>query len=284
VIALVVTVPAAEAELAADALWALGVVAIEERDPAGGAAVRGTTDTLVELWTSLGDDPEVIGRVAEAFPSRWRWHLAEVDESVAESWRAHVVPTWITPDLVIVPAWLPEAASPPGADATTMVVPIDPGAAFGLGDHPTTVLTLRALRAVQYPDATVLDVGCGSGVLAVVAARAGAPYVEAIDLSPGAVEATLANAERNGVAGRVRASTTPLASIEGPFDVVLANILAPALIELAEDLRRVTAPSGVLVISGVLEHAHDHVLAALAPMQVVDRLTRDGWAAVILRH
>jgi ribosomal protein L11 methyltransferase len=108
--------------------------------------------------------------------------------------------------------------------------------------------------------------------------------VEAIDLSPGAVEATLANAERNGVAGRVRASTTPLASIEGPFDVVLANILAPALIELAEDLRRVTAPSGVLVISGVLEHAHDHVLAALAPMQVVDRLTRDGWAAVILRH
>ncbi len=283
-IALVVTVPAAEAELASDVLWALGVVAIEERDPAGGAAVRGTTDTLVELWTSLGDDPEVVTRVAEGFPSRWRWHLAEVDATVAESWRAHAVPSWITPDLVVVPSWLPDAEHPPGADETTTVVAIDPGASFGLGDHPTTMLTLRALRAVQYPDATVLDVGCGSGVLGIVAARFGAPYVEAIDLSPGAVEATVANAERNGVGGQVRASTTPLARVEGPFDLVLANILAPTLVDLADDLRRVTAPSGVLVISGVLDAAHQHVLDALAPMQVVDRLTRDGWAAVVVRH
>lgn len=279
-IALVITVPASEAELAADALWALGVVAVEERD---------ALDTgMVELWTSLGDDRDAVTRAAEGFPARWRWRLVDVDASVADSWRAHAVPTWITSDLVIVPAWLPDDVTGVGRDvgtaAGTTIVRIDPGPTFGLGDHPTTVLTLRALRANVRPGATVLDVGCGSGVLAVTAARSGASYVEAIDVADAAVAATGSNAARNGVAGRVSASTTPLGAVEGQFDVVCANILAPVLIALAPDLRRVTAPGGVLIVSGVLADAHGHVVDAFAPMQVVDRLTRDGWAAVVLRH
>lgn len=275
-IALVVTVPSSEAELASDVLWALGVLAVEERhdDPGEG---------MVELWTDLGDDVDHLRHVAEGFPSRWRWHTVEVDDTVAESWRAHAAPSWITPDLVVVPAWLDPDRAIGGGPGTT-VVRIDPGSAFGLGDHPTTVLSLRALRRVMRPDATVLDVGCGSGVLAVGAAMSGASSVDAIDISPAAVAATDANAARNAVGDRVAASTTPLAEVPGAFDVVMANILAPALIELAPHLRRVTAADGHLIVSGVLADAHDHVLEALAPMRVDERLTREGWAAIVLRR
>jgi ribosomal protein L11 methyltransferase len=291
VLALVVTVPANEAELASDALWALGVLAIEERpadgdtDPATSFARSGTRsahtteDHFVELWTSLGDDVEAVTQAAEAFPKRWRWRTVTLDPTVAESWRAHAVPSWIDADLVVVPAWQ-EVATPPDV----LRVDIDPGAAFGLGDHPTTVLSLRLLREVQWPGASVLDVGCGSGVLGIVAARLGAPYVAAIDISAAAVHATEANAVRNGVAGAVTASTTPLASIADVFDIVLANLLAPIVVASASDLRRATAPAGALVVSGVLESAYDHVVDALAPMHLVQTIVREGWAALLLRH
>ncbi len=273
-LAFVVTVPANEVDLASDALWALGVAAVEERSPEAP-----TEDHFVELWTSLGTDVAAITTAAEAFPARWRWRTVEIDPAVTDSWRAHAVPSWIDRDLVVVPAWL-ETPVRPGV----MRVDIDPGAAFGLGDHPTTVLTLRLLRRIIWPGATVLDVGCGSGVLAVVAARLGSPYVEAIDISPAAIEATTDNAVRNGVGGVVTASMRPLASIDEPFDIVLANLLARAVIDLAEDLRRVLAPAGALIVSGVLEGADDHVRTALRPLHVVDTATRDGWAALLVRH
>ncbi len=276
VLALVVSVPAGEVELASDALWALGVVAIEERTTEGSPA---TEDHLVELWTSLGEDVETITRAAEAFPARWRWRTVAIDPAVTETWRAHAVPSWVDRDLVVVPAWQ-DVVTPAGA----LRVDIDPGATFGLGDHATTVLTLRLLRDVIWPGATVLDVGCGSGVLSIVAARLGAPYVEAIDVSPAAVEATTANARRNGVEGVINVSTRPLGDISGEFDIVLANLLAPIVVELAPQLRAATAPAGALVVSGILADAHDHVIAALGPMRLVETATRDNWAALLLRH
>jgi ribosomal protein L11 methyltransferase len=277
-LAFVLTVPASEVELASDALWALGVAAVEERSPDADGGPH-TADRFVELWTSLGSDIDAITRAAEGFPARWRWRTVDIEPEVAESWRAHAVPSWVDRGLVIVPAWRDVQTAP-----TVLRIDIDPGAAFGLGDHPSTILTLRLLRRAWWPGATVLDVGCGSGVLAVVAARLGAPYVEAIDVAPAAVEATVANASRNGVAGTVSASTRPLASINDPFDLVLANLLAPTLIELAADLRRVVAPSGELIVSGVLDGAYEHVVGELAPMQLVETVTREGWAALLLRH
>jgi ribosomal protein L11 methyltransferase len=275
--ALVVTVPATEAELASDLLWSLGVLAVEERD---GGGTPGLEDHLVELWTSLGEDVEEVTRAAEAFPARWRWHLVEVDESVADNWRAHVGPVWVTDRIVIVPSWI-DFEPPPGQE--TVCLRIEPGETFGLGDHPTTVLTARALSEELHPGQRVLDVGCGSGVLGVLAAVSGAGHVVGIDLHPAAVPVTVANAVRNGVSSLVEVSLTPLADVEGPFELVLANILAPALIELSDDLKRVLAPGGTLVISGVLVGAHDHVLAALAPLVPVRTLERDGWAATVLR-
>jgi ribosomal protein L11 methyltransferase len=276
-LALVITVPANEAELASDALWALGVAAIEER--AVGEGTAATEDHFVELWTSLGADVEAITTAAEAFPNRWRWHTVEIDPAVLDTWRAHAVPSWVDAGLVVVPAW--KDLETPG---DVMRVDIDPGAAFGLGDHATTILTLRLLRRTWWHGATVLDVGCGSGVLSVVAARLGAPYVEAIDISAAAVEATLANAARNGVAGVISVSQRAVEDVEGPFDLVLANVLAPVIVDMAPELRRLTGPSGALIVSGILAASHDHVRDALAPMHVVDTGTREGWAALLVRH
>ncbi|MBI4936202.1 MAG: 50S ribosomal protein L11 methyltransferase [Actinobacteria bacterium] len=255
---LVVTVAPHEAELASDALWGLGVVAVEERHVADG----------IELWTSLGD--------ADSVDLPWPWRFVEVEEAVADTWRQFATPIWVEGDLVVRPAWVPFEAP-----AGVTVLSIEPGATFGMGDHPTTRLTLAAARDSVTPGCSVLDVGCGSAVLAIGSLLFGAGSAVGIDIAPAAVPVAEANALANGV--RVDVSTTPLEELAGEFDLVLANILAPALVALAPHLRRVLAPGGTLVVSGILEYAHAHVLRALEPLQVVRTDTLDGWAAVTLR-
>ncbi|MEI7618294.1 MAG: 50S ribosomal protein L11 methyltransferase [Actinomycetota bacterium] len=270
VLALVVTVDTADAELASDDLWSLGVVAVEER--------LGPSHNTVELWTSLGEEQDSVITALVALERPWTWRFETVDESVSETWRDFATATWVTDDLVVYPAWMQR---PESAEATA--ISIDPGATFGMGDHPTTVLSLRALRALPTEAATVLDVGCGSGVLAIAAVLFGATHAEAIDISPAAVPTTIDNATRNNVAHRIHVSTTPLADVDGSYDIVLANILAPALIDLSFDLKRVLSPTGALVISGILAERHDHVLAALEPLRVVQRYELENWTAITLR-
>lgn len=274
-LAFVVVVPDDDRELAVDRLFSLGVAAVEERE----ADAPG----YVELWTEVGDEPASIAHAASSLALGWLWRATEIDESVASSWRDFAAPTWVTDDVVIVPSWL--ADSTDTRDALALV--IDPGAAFGMGDHPTTQLTLRALLAEvdrrERRPLRVLDVGCGSGVLAIAAALCGAEPVVGIDISTAAVEATNINAVANGVGDNVAASTTPISEVLDVFDIVVANVLAPALIDMAADLRRSVADGGLLVISGILADRHDHVLDALAPLLPVATLTMDGWAAVSLR-
>lgn len=267
-LALVVSTTADDVEVASDVLWSLGVVAIEER-----AVEDGT-----ELWTSLGDDVDTITDAAEQRLARWSWRLVEVDETVAETWRAHATPVHIDADFVICPAWVSYEFEP-----GVVVLRIEPGSTFGLGDHPTTMLSMRALREALFEGASVLDVGCGSGVLAVGACVLGASHATAIDISPASLPITRSNASANGVADRVDVSTMPLSEVDRVFDIVVANILAPTLIDLADHLRRVVATGGVLIISGVLADRHDHVEAALQPMRRTHRATLDGWAAITLR-
>jgi len=279
-LALVVTVRAEDAEVASDELWAMGVVAIEERST-GQRHSDGTEE--VELWTSLGDDADAIA--AELTALRYHWRFEEIDATVSETWREFAVPTWVADDLVVYPAWQDDiTVSHDDRHGDVISISIEPGATFGMGDHPTTVLTMRAMRGVLVSGDSVLDVGCGSGVLAIAACRLGAAAAVGIDISTAAVPTTIANAERNGVHNLVSVSTTPLAEIAGTFDIVLANILAPALIQLASDLRRVLAPSGALIISGILADHHEHVISALAPLRIVDQIDLDGWTAITLRE
>lgn len=263
-------VPAEASELAADRLWSAGARAVEELDGGPGH---------VELRTSLGSDDDVTRRRLGDLPEGWALAFTEVDERPAETWRDFVNPVQVNDRLVIRPAWCPSTASTGVLD-----VPIEPGGSFGFGDHPTTRLSAAVVDRLTGVGDHVADVGCGSGVLAVIAARRGAERVVAIDIAEPAREATSDNARRNGVEERIEASTASVGEIEGVFDLVVANILAPTLVELAQDLRRITAPRGRLVVSGVLTGAHGHVVDALAPMHVVDTVNLDGWAAITLRH
>jgi ribosomal protein L11 methyltransferase len=267
VLALVVSTSAGDVELASDILWSLGVVAIEERD----------VDGTIELWTSLGDDRDAVTAEVTQRLAAWPWRFVEVDEHVADTWRQHAQPVRVDSDFVICPAWVPFEA-----EAGVTVVRIEPGATFGLGDHPTTILSMRAIRDALRPGCTILDVGCGSAVLAIGACVLGASRAVAIDITPAAVAVGRANAAANGVADLVDVSMTPLSQVEGQFEIVVANILAPTLIDLADDLVRVVAPSGVLIISGVLADRHDHVEAALRPLRRTQRTVLDGWAALTL--
>ena len=264
-----VTVPAVDSELAADVLWSHGVLAVEER------AVRGST--AVELWTSVGDDVDAV-TVTNDLPASCSVRFVEVDDAVVDTWREFAEPTWVEPDLVVCPMWKTFDGPP-----ETTVIRIEPGVTFGMGDHPTTQLTMRALRRVVRPGDRVLDVGCGSGVLTIAAVLFGAASAHGVDIALASVLITTANAAANGVSDRVTVSNDPLQLVEGSYDVVLANILAPTLIDLAGDLRRVVAPGGTVIISGILADNHQHVLEALAPLQRVDALELDVWVAIALR-
>jgi ribosomal protein L11 methyltransferase len=306
VTAFVLTVPTADLEVAADRLWQLGVRAVEERLPADGAENRPANrppngpasdrndarDTMVELWTSLGADPSAASIERLRPGPEWTWRTEKVDAVPANTWREFAEPIVVADRVVVVPAW----QEPPAQFADLLPVLIEPGGAFGLGDHPTTALSLAALIAVldAHGDrvasapgrerAGVLDVGCGTGLLAIGAALLGAAPVRAVDVSAAAVEATIDNASRNGVEHIVMVDGTPCAEVAGAFDVVVANILAPVLISLAGELGRLTARHGHLVISGVLASRYAHVVEALAPMVVECVDEADGWAAVTLRH
>jgi len=153
-----------------------------------------------------------------------------------------------------------------------------PPTVFGDGLHPTTATCLALVAELAGPGTRVLDVGCGSGALSVAAARAGAEVV-AVDVDPAAVEATLANAAANGVA--VEASTTPLAELGGAFDLVLANISARAVLELADDLRRRCGPGSVLVPSGILVERWGEVADGLGG-EIRDVRIVEGWVTAVV--
>jgi len=266
----VVTVPAPDGELGADRLMQAGAFAVEERVRDGG---------LIELRAVLADSETAASERLGDLPPHWSVRTETVDDTPSDAWRQHASPVRIASDLVVRPAWLDAS----GEEGITEVA-IEPGATFGLGDHPTTRLCAHAIWRMRPLSGTVLDVGSGSGVLAVIAVLAGARSATAIDLADVSPAVVAANARRNGVAGQVTASTTALDQIDATFELVVANILAPELVAMAQDLVRVTAPGGSLVLSGLLDKRYDHVVAALTPMQVTAVETLEGWAAVTLTH
>jgi ribosomal protein L11 methyltransferase len=158
--------------------------------------------------------------------------------------------------------------------------------AFGTGLHPTTRLCLAMLEGVadrgSLEGARVLDVGCGSGILAIAALRLGASSALGVDTDPIAVEATTANARRNRLVRRIRARTGSLPSGEPAFEVVLANLIASVLVALAADLRAELRPGGVLVASGIFHDREAEVREAFAKagLEIAGRLVEGEWVAL----
>lgn len=171
-----------------------------------------------------------------------------------------------------------------GADARDgdVVVRVGAGHAFGTGSHASTRLCLELLEGRAPGAATVLDVGCGTGVLGVAALLLGAGSVRAIDVDPVAVEATAVAAHRNGVSDRLTVDDSALSDVAGTFDLVLANLLAPILEDLGADLAARLAPGGAMVVGGVLAEQVDRVVAALDTLQLVDSAAEGDWVSLVL--
>ena len=255
------------APVVADVLWTLGVAAIEE--------ISGDAGSLV-LRTSLGDDAAAaIEEVVERFPHITA-HLVEIPRSVSDTWRDHVEPTHVVDDVWLVPAW---HASRPGR--SILVEPFD---TFGLGNHPTTVLTLRSALPLVTADSRVLDLGSGSGVLSVALASIVGAHVDAHDIAAQGEAALHHNARLNRVESLVSWRDALGVRDDGNYDVVMANILAPVLRELAPMIERAVRPGGHMILSGLREDQEGTVLAAFHGSVQTTVVHMDGWSALTLRR
>ena len=199
----------------------------------------------------------------------------------ADAWKAYFPVMRIGRRVVIRPTWRRHRRAP-----DDVVLALDPGMAFGTGLHPTTRLCLAALEAVAdrgaLADARVLDVGIGSGILAIAALKLGAATALGVDTDPIAIEASVANARRNALVRRLRAREGSLPTGEPAFDVVLANLIAGLLVALAAGLRDEIRPGGILVASGIFVDREAEVVAAFerVGLEVVDRRAEGEWVAL----
>ncbi len=169
--------------------------------------------------------------------------------------------------------WIcPAGRRPHATDA--VLVDLDPGLAFGTGTHPSTALCLRWLDGMQLHGLRVLDYGCGSGILALASARLGAKMVSAVDHDPQALEATCANEAKNRVSDNIRVFS-PGQLPDGEFDILLANILAGTLVDLAPQLLQRVRPGGHLILSGILQDQTERVCAAYSTQFRIDTPVRE---------
>lgn len=206
------------------------------------------------------------------------------NEDWAEGWKQHFSAVRIGPRLVIKPTWEAFAAAP-----DDVVVNLDPGMAFGTGTHGTTRLCLEALAGLfeqQPAPQRVLDVGTGSGILAIAAAALGAQRVLACDIEEEACRTAAENARLNGVGERVEVTGRPLEDLEGGFQVVLANILAEENIRLAPELVDRLAPGGALILSGILREKESLVAEAFAAYDLSgpEISRREEWTCLLYRR
>lgn len=210
------------------------------------------------------------------------------EEDWANNWKQYFKPSRVGRRLVIKPTW--EAFTKTKDD---IILELDPGQAFGTGTHPTTRLCLEKLEGIFLGEsppplpspADLLDVGTGSGILAIAAAKLGARRIVATDIDPKAVQVTGENLVLNRVQERVTVTTTPLREIAGTFAVVVANILAEELVRLAPELVEKVATAGFLVLSGILTEKEDVVLEGFSRFPLtLPEIHRDSeWSCITYR-
>ncbi|MGE5088665.1 MAG: 50S ribosomal protein L11 methyltransferase [Candidatus Levyibacteriota bacterium] len=283
--ALRLDVEAEAADAWSDALIEGGALSVDAADPDAGTEretalfAEGEVESrpwwpisrLTALFDSARDPEAALAAAADALgcpaPSHQVFEVADRDWVAAT--RSQFAPIRVTDDLWVVPTW----CEPPRPEAVNIM--LDPGLAFGTGSHPTTHLCLAWLREVVTPGASVLDYGCGSGILAIAALKLGAPFATGIDIDPQAVQASEVNAKANGV---VAEFGLPDRLGARRFDVVVANILANPLRLLAPLLAAHCRAGGRIALSGILEAQSGDVIAAYAPWFTIARWrASEGW-------
>jgi len=241
---------AREADRVASLLFGLGAAGVEERDD--GTLVRGKKGG-VRVVGSFADHASAKRAIRKLRTDHAL--AAELEEVIGDAWRdaykEHFAPFRLTERVTVAPPW-----DVPKAKGKGIVLVLDPGRAFGTGLHATTSLVAGALDRSRLAGASVLDVGTGSGILALVALALGAERAVAIDNDPDVIEVATENAERNGLADRLRVSTTPVERVRERFDVVLANIETKVLRPLAKPIVSRVAKGGALHLSGILDGEH----------------------------
>ena len=276
-----VDVAADESDEAGALLFELGAQGVEQRDAT--TLVRGAAGK-VTLVGSFEGEAAARSAIAE-LPSAWSPRLEQVvGDAWRDEWKKHFEPFGICSGVVVRPPWRAYAAAP-----GERVIELEPGRAFGTGLHETTRLVAEILadRGPSLRGTRVLDVGCGSGILSLVALALGAEAVRAVDVDPDAVAVTRENAERNGLTMRVVADDVPVGALDDRYGTVLANIEAKTLVELAPDLAPRVAPGGQLVLSGILAPAVapaqvEDVLRAFAALELGSIRQMGEWAAISL--
>lgn len=220
--------------------------------------------------------------LAAGFPGRDEpsYVLSRIqDQDWGTAWRKHFRPEQVTPGLLVLPAW----ESPP-RELRGRLIRMDPGPAFGTGSHPTTRMCLQALEDLA-PDGgwSLLDVGTGSGILAMYGALLGAAPVEAVDVDEEALRWASWNLELNDLRRAVRLSGTPLREWDRTFSVVTANLVLETILELLPGFSRVVAAEGTLVLSGLLQTQVPRVTPVLirSGFRVVRELRAEEWSCVL---
>ena len=263
------------------------------RDPDDERSAREDPSAPYVITAHLAEAPDAADRVEAT--ERALWHLqafglrpvgplrvrAVDDADWIDAWKRQYVAQRIG-RVVIVPSWADEELT-----AGEIAITLDPGMAFGTGLHPTTRGCLELLQTVEPMPPTVLDVGCGSGILALAALRLGAGRVVGIDTDPLAVAASRENAERNGLGDRfeAREGTLPAVAAER-YPLVLANLVAAVLVELADSLAAHLAPRGTLLASGIIEPRGPEVEAAMwtVGLGVTERRVDGEWVSLRLER
>ncbi len=201
------------------------------------------------------------------------------EEDWSESWKVFFEPVRISRRLVVKPSWKSYVAR-----KNEIVLELDPGMAFGTGSHPSTFMCLQMMETYLKPEDAFLDVGTGSGILMMAAARLGAKTVTGIDNDPIAVDVARKNLMKNGITKNCRlVGGSLLDPIRGRYDLVAANILAEVIIELLDDVGRVIRPGGFLVASGIIDERRQAVVDKMvsAGFTILKTATQDEWVCVV---
>lgn len=210
---------------------------------------------------------------------RLELEMKDVDEEDwSNAWKKYYHPVQVGEHLVVCPSWEAYDRKP-----DEVVLTLNPGMAFGTGTHDTTRLCMELLEKYITPQDTVLDVGCGSGILAITAALLGANKIIGCDIDEVAVKVAGENAALNGVQDRIAFHQGDLTSqVEGSFQIICANIVADVIIRLSEDAGRYLAKDGIFITSGIIDTREQDVLNALEQngFQVIERRTSGGWVAL----